>query len=118
MGNQNNWVVVKLEGVTANKMALGARVDVEIEENGQTRHVYEMVTSGASFGGNSLQLEIGLGKAKEIKTLNVFWPDKQLSKQTFQHLTINKAYQIKQGDEPKAIDYSPVPFSKEAHHHH
>jgi hypothetical protein len=120
MGNKNNWVVLQLEGVNANKAAIGARLDAEIEENGKTRHVFEMVTTGASFGGNSLQVEMGLGQAKEIKSLTVTWPTKKTEKQVFQSLPINKAYHLKEGGQPEPIPYNTVPFEKKSaeHHHH
>ena len=117
IGQDNHWIVLKLEGVTSNKSAIGARVDLEIEEDGQVRHVHEMVTSGASFGGNSLQLEIGVGKATEIKSLTVFWPDNEKTKQVFQNIAVNKAYHLKEGDTPKEISYPKTPFAKQAHQH-
>jgi hypothetical protein len=120
MGNKNNWVVLQLEGVNANRAAIGARLDAEIEENGKTRHVYEMVTTGASFGGNSLQVEMGLGQAKEIKSLTVTWPTKKTEKQVFQNIAINKAYHLKESGQPELIPYNTVPFEKKSteHHHH
>ena len=118
MGNKNNWIVLQLEGVTANRAAIGARVDAELEENGQTRHVHEMVTTGASFGGNSLQLEMGMGQAKEIKSLTVTWPSKKAQKQVFQNIAINKAYHLKEGEQLENIPYNAVPFAKNAEHHH
>ncbi len=119
LGSKNNWVVLKMEGVTANRAAIGARIDAEIVENGQTRHVHEMVTTGASFGGNSLQVEMGLGQAKEIKSLTVTWPSKKAAKQVFQNIAINKAYYLKEGGQLELVPYDPVPFAKnESPHHH
>jgi len=118
IGSKNNWVVLKLEGVTANRMAIGARVDVEVEENGKSRHIYEMVTTGASFGGNSLQVEMGLGQAKAIKSLTVTWPSRKAEKQTFQNININQAYHLKEGGQLEALPYNTVPFVKKEHHHH
>ncbi|HZV43443.1 MAG TPA: CRTAC1 family protein [Saprospiraceae bacterium] len=118
IGNKNNWVVLKLEGVTANRMAIGARVDAEVEENGKPRHIHEMVTTGASFGGNSLQVEMGLGQAKEIKSLTVTWPSRKAAKQTFKNVTINQAYYLKEGGQLETMPYNTVPFEKKEHHHH
>jgi len=118
LGNKNNWIVLNLEGVTANRAAIGARVDAEIEEDGITRHVHEMVTSGASFGGNSLQLEMGMGQAKAIKLLTVTWPNKKSDKQVFQNVAVNSAYHLKEGGQLENIPYNTVPFAKNAEHHH
>jgi len=118
MGSKNNWVVLKLEGVTSNRSAIGARIDAEVEENGRPRHIYEMVTTGSSFGGNSLQVEMGLGQAKDIKSLTVNWPSRKASQQNFQNIGINQAYHLKEGGQLESISYINVPFEKKEHHHH
>ena len=118
IGNKNNWMVLKLEGVTSNRMAIGARVDVEVEENGKTRHIYDMVTTGSSFGGNSLQLEMGLGQAKIIKSITVTWPSRTAVRQSFVHLPVNQAYHLKEGEQLESVPYTAVPFQKMEHHHH
>jgi hypothetical protein len=78
---ENKWITIQLTGDnTINKSAKGARINIEVEmEDGRTRHIYSTVTSGASFGSNSLQQEIGLGKAKSIINLSVKWPDKKMN---------------------------------------
>ncbi|HJW31448.1 MAG TPA: CRTAC1 family protein, partial [Saprospiraceae bacterium] len=118
MGNKNHWIVLKLEGVTANRMAIGARVEVEIEEKGKARKIYEMVTTGASFGGNSLQLEIGLGQATKVNSLRILWPSRTAGGQVFQQVELDKAYHLKEGGALEPVPYTPEPFQKMEHHHH
>ena len=73
-GNSNNWITLKLEGSQSNKSAFGARVEL-IMENDEIEHsIHRVVGTGGSFGANSLQLEIGLGKFDNIKTINILWP--------------------------------------------
>lgn len=117
--NQNKWVVLKLEGTTCNKPAVGARVALSVQENGQERKIYRTVTSGASFGANSLVLEMGLRKATSINQVSVQWPCKDCPDQTFTGLEINKAYRLKEG-QPKAetLEYSAVKFSSSGGAHH
>lgn len=116
--NDNHWIVLRLEGVRSNRMALGARVAVEVEEEGKTRTIHEMVSTGSSFGGNSLQLEIGLGKATAIKSITVTWPDRKSAVQTFSSLAMDKAYHLKQVGELEVVDYVYVPFKKDGGHDH
>jgi hypothetical protein len=117
--HDNHWIVLRLEGVTSNRMAIGARVEIEIEENGSKRKIYEMVSSGASFGGNSLQMEIGLGKAERITNLKVMWPTMKNNVQEFQNIDPDKAYQLKEGGKLEPVTYEYVPFKKgEVHHQH
>ncbi len=118
MPHDNHWIVLKLEGVASNRMALGARVEIEIAEGGKTRKIYEMVSPGSSFGGNSLQMEIGLGKAESIRSVKIYWPDKKRTVQEVTALSLDKAYHIKEGSEPVLMEYSMTPFKKEAGHHH
>jgi hypothetical protein len=73
-GMGNNWMTVQLVGRKSNRSAIGARIRVQIEENGVTRSIYRHVNSGGSFGANPLRQTIGLGKAKAAQRLEIFWP--------------------------------------------
>ena len=73
-GMGNNWMAVELVGRQSNRSAIGARIRVQIEENGVTRSIYRHVNSGGSFGGNPLRQTFGLGKAKSAQLLEIFWP--------------------------------------------
>jgi hypothetical protein len=115
-----NWLVLKLEGDQANKPAIGARVKIVVTENGQPREIHRTVTSGASFGANSLALEVGLRKASEVKNVTVQWPCKDCPDQEFTGMQINNAYHLKQNTaEAKMLPYtaSTKPPSGHEHHH-
>jgi hypothetical protein len=74
-GFGNHWIGVKLVGVQSNRAAIGARIHVEvIDEGGERRSIYRDVTSGSSFGANPLAQTVGLGRAQAIRLLEVFWP--------------------------------------------
>jgi hypothetical protein len=73
-GRGNNWMAVQLVGRQSNRSAIGARIRVQIEENGVARSVYRHVNSGGSFGANPLRQTFGLGKAKAARTLETYWP--------------------------------------------
>ena len=73
-GMGNNWMAVQLVGQQSNRSAIGARIRVQIEENGVTRSIYRHVNSGGSFGANPLRQTFGLGKAESAQQLEIFWP--------------------------------------------
>ncbi|PKA83608.1 VCBS repeat protein [Ulvibacter sp. MAR_2010_11] len=75
-GTSNQWITVQLQGTASNRSAIGARIKITLENHdGSTRTIYNTVSSGGSFGANSLQAEIGLGNCKAIKSIAVNWPD-------------------------------------------
>ena len=67
----NNWINIQLTGEESNRKAIGAKVHL-VTSLGQ--HIYRKVSSGASFGANSYDLEIGIGKADKIDLMEVTWP--------------------------------------------
>ena len=73
-GQGHHWVTLRLEGVTSNRDALGARVRVTLDMGDRTEEIHKRVSAGGSFGANSLQLEIGLGVAVGIREIAITWP--------------------------------------------
>ncbi len=119
IGNKNNFIHISLEGSTSNRSAIGARIQLEIIDGDQTRTVYHTVGSGASFGGNSLLAEIGVGQAQRIEQLTVYWPNKSRSKTKYIKVPVNvhiKIYESDQRLEP--LNRPHVPFKKTKHTHH
>jgi hypothetical protein len=93
----NNWISIDLVGTKSNKIARGARVKVTVSENGADRDIYEWVTSGSSFGANSLRQEVGLGNATAIKQIEISWPSTG-EKQVFNDVALNKHIKITEGN--------------------
>jgi hypothetical protein len=92
-GNKGNWIKLKLQGTRDNRSAIGARISVFINENGKKRMVHRMVSSGGSFGSGPLEQHIGVGAAKNIDRVEIYWP--ALKKvQILKNLLINKSYTI------------------------
>ncbi len=73
-GFGNHWITLQLVGLQSSRSAIGARIRLDIVEDGQRRSVYKHVNSGGSFGANPLRQTIGLGKATSIERLAIFWP--------------------------------------------
>lgn len=64
---------VRLAGTRSNRAAIGARLRLDVIENGQPRSLWRTVGAGSSFGGNPLAQHFGQGKAKPVQ-LTVHWP--------------------------------------------
>lgn len=71
---ENHWLTIRPRGRRSDRFALGATVTAVTQENGAERRICATVGSGASFGGNSLQTELGLGPAQKLLRLEIHWP--------------------------------------------
>jgi hypothetical protein len=87
-----------LQGSLSNRLGMGARVRVTVERpDGTLREIHRVVDSGGSFGGNSLQTEIGLGDATMIRELEIRWPSDN-SVQRFTNVDSDAAYEVREDD--------------------
>jgi hypothetical protein len=108
-----SWIALTLEGRTANRSAIGARVEaLVVDENGATRTVRRTVGTGGSFGAGSLQLHLGLGPAVRVRELTIRWPDAARTTTTHGDLAVNRFYRVIQGEGPVALEWPTVPFRK------
>ena len=73
-GFGHHWITIQLVGVRSNRSAIGARIRLDVEEQGKPRAIFKTVNSGGTFGANPLRQTIGLGRASKIKRLEIFWP--------------------------------------------
>ena len=92
-GHGNRSVTVRLVGHRSNHFGVGARITATIEESGALRNVVQFVGMNSSFGGNSLQAEMGLGKATRIVALAVVWPG-GVTKQSFADVPLDSTVTI------------------------
>jgi hypothetical protein len=113
-----SWITLELEGRTANRSAIGARVELLLADSaGTERTVHRTVGTGGSFGATSLQVHVGLGNAVRVKHVRVTWPDAARSANTWPNLAPNRAYRIVQGQAPVVLSRPPVPFAQLAASH-
>lgn len=95
-GNGNDWINLKLVGVKTNRAAIGARIKVTVENQGHaSRSIYRTVGSGGSFGASPLEQHVGLGKAAQIKEIEIWWPTSN-TRQTFSTVGKNQFLEIKE----------------------
>jgi hypothetical protein len=101
-GNANRWLTLELEGVRTNRKGIGARIKVAVETGAGSRHLYRTVGSGGSFGASPLRQEIGLGGARRIESVEVFWPATGAT-QTVRGLELDRRYRIREGDDAATL---------------
>jgi hypothetical protein len=92
-GFGNHWLEVTLIGVRSNRSANGARIRVQVTEDGKSRWIYKWVNSGGSFGANPLEQKIGLGSAGKVDVLEIYWPTSRTT-QTFRDVPIDRSIDI------------------------
>lgn len=96
--NGNNWLAIKLVGEKTNRAAIGAKIKLTLSQpRGAKSTRWREVSSGGSFGASSLSQQIGLGKAKQIEVLEIFWPASKKI-QTFRNVLPNQFLEISEAD--------------------
>ena len=96
-GFGNRWIAVQLVGTRSNRSAIGARIRLEVEEEGRARTIFKTVNSGGTFGANPLRQTIGLGRASKIARLEVFWPTSGET-QVFRDVPADRFIRIVEGE--------------------
>jgi hypothetical protein len=67
----NHWITLKLEGVKANRSAIGARVRITAGSLVQTG---EVRSGGSYLSQSDLRLHFGLGAATKVDRVEIVWP--------------------------------------------
>lgn len=99
-----SWITLRFEGVESNRFAVGGRVAIDVRSGEEKRTIHLLVGSGGSFGGSSMQQEIGLGDAEAVDSVTIRWPGSG-AVQRFDSLEIDRAYLLIEGeDEPTALE--------------
>jgi hypothetical protein len=96
-GPAGSWVTLRLEGRRANRFGVGARIEARVRDGGVARSIHVLVGTGGSFGGSSLQQEIGLGGAQRIDELVVRWP-RPGPTQVFEDVEVGRFYRVVEGE--------------------
>jgi hypothetical protein len=97
-GNGSSWIKLRLVGVRSNRSAIGARIEVVVPaEGGGRRSIFRTVGAASSFGGSPFRQEIGLGSARRIFRIKVFWPTSG-ERQIFRDVGPGRLYEIREGE--------------------
>lgn len=97
-GCDGHWLSVHLVGTKSNRSAIGGRIKATFTENGTKRSVYRHVNSGGSFGCNPLRQWIGIGSARKIDRLEVYWPTTDQT-QVFENLNADHFIRVTEGED-------------------
>jgi len=95
-GHGNHWVTLELEGVASSRDAIGARIQVRVRQGDGMRDIWALAGSGGSFGGSSLQQEIGIGQVEKIDFVAVRWPATG-EVERFYDISLNGAWLLREG---------------------
>lgn len=111
----NDWINLKLIGVKSNRPAIGARIKLTVQNEGNTtRSIYRTVGSGGSFGASPFEQHIGLGKSARVVNLEIFWPASG-TRQSFADVPKNQFLEIREdGKEWTRLERPAVPFARAA----
>ncbi len=109
-GHGGRWVTLRLEGVEANRSAIGARIRVSVDTPGGPRDIHALAGTGGSFGGSSLQQEIGLGDARAIREVEIRWPGSGRVERLV-GLVPDRVYFVREGSGvAQPLDVPPLPL--------
>jgi len=111
-GHGHRWITLRLQGVKANRSAIGARVAVEAATPSGPRTIRQTVGTGGSFGSSSLQVELGLGDATAITAIEITWPGSG-TRTRLGPLALEKAWRVVEGDDvPREEPLRPFRFGE------
>jgi hypothetical protein len=96
-GFGNHWLRLTLVGTESNRPALGARVRIDLTEDGASRSVWRNVCAGSSFGNNPLALHVGLGSAGKADRIVILWPRKGAAPQEFRDVPAGRHLRVVEG---------------------
>ena len=118
-GNSNNWIQVKLVGTKSNHAGIGSKIKITVSENNTSRTIYRTVSSGSSFGANSLIQNIGIGDALNIEKLEVQWANGSTQYLDYGGQPIKKKIVITEGvDKVDVSEMRSIQLNKNVKHHH
>jgi hypothetical protein len=96
-GTGKNWVKLKCIGNTSNKAAIGAKVKVKAQINGNLVTQLRKVEATSGYASqNSLTTHFGLGNANEILEVIVQWPSGL--NETFAGISLNSEHILVEGN--------------------
>lgn len=94
---RNASVTLELRGTRANRDAIGARVELSVEENGVVRRIVRAVRAGEGYlAQSSGRLTIGLGApSSKLSAVRVVWPGGEA--EGFRGIEAGRAWLLVQG---------------------
>lgn len=92
-GNDNNWIQLKLKGLISNTDAIGAKVFITAQINGQSITQRRDISSQTGYAGqNSMVSHFGLADAETVDSLIIYWPSGNIDR--YADIAINQILNI------------------------
>jgi enediyne biosynthesis protein E4 len=89
--SKGNWITIRAEGTTSNKLGLGATVRVQTPGTLQVREI----NNAASYqSANDIRLHVGLGAARTIPQIEILWPSG--IRQILKDVAVNQILTVKE----------------------
>jgi len=98
-GNTNNWLEVRLTGVTSNRNGVGARV---IAKSGDLRQIREVCMGSGYLCGPPTDCHFGLAKKTVVDSLIILWPSG--TKDVYTGVAINQLLKLTEGAGSTAVE--------------
>lgn len=74
-GNENHWIIVRLDGTKSNRSGIGVKVRIRATIEGETFWQMREISGGDSlYSQNDTRAHFGLGDAETIETIRIEWP--------------------------------------------
>jgi hypothetical protein len=90
-GNQNNWLMLDLEGTTSNREGIGARV--KITSGGKTQIEQKKTTTGY-LSQNDPRIHFGLAGNNTVERIEIIWPSGKV--QILENVKANQILEVKE----------------------
>ncbi len=90
-GPKNHWISFQLEGVTSNRLALNARVQITA---GNLVQSDEIRSGGSYLSQSDLRLHFGLANHDRLERAEIFWPDGK--KEVLTGLSADRFYVVRE----------------------
>jgi hypothetical protein len=90
-GNQNNWLMLDLEGTTSNREGIGARV--KITSGGKTQIAQKKTTTGY-LSQNDPRIHFGLAGNNSVERIEIIWPSGKV--QILENVKANQILEVKE----------------------
>lgn len=110
----NKFVNIKLVGKTTNHLGIGSRLKLEYINNDKKNTIYRTISSGSSFGSNSIIAEIGLPISTiKITDIAVLWANGSTTYKSYGALPLNKLITITEDkNQPKIESITSIKTKK------
>lgn len=93
-GTQNHWLGIQLEGRTANRDAVGARVTYQA---GDLRRHRMKVGGGSFLSSHDPRIVLGIGSRTKLDWVEVSWPGPSTLLERFADLPVDKYVRLVEG---------------------